>query len=550
MEYNLAQVHHAVERAVPEREFLVAGDERLTYRRFGDRARQIANALLDRGLGTVVERDPRTPHRSGQDHVGLFLHNGVEQLETMLGAIAARVAPFTVNHRYVASELAYVLEDATAEGLVFHSALAPVVEAALAERRRPRVLWQVADESGHGLVDGAEWYHEVRSAQPVALPEDLPSHWSPDDLYLIYTGGTTGRPKGVLWRQADVFVAALGGRRPDGAEWSSLDELVAHAAQGGATRLPCGPLMHGAAQWLSLGAVAAGDSIVLSRHGERFDPADVVELIEQEGIEILGIVGDAFGRPLAEQFERGDHDLSSLLVVVSGGAPLSPGVTHRLLAAVPTMVVVDGLGASETGQQARRICSAGQDPAVTFTTLTGATVLSERLDHELGRESSELGWLAQSGRVPLGYLGDPDRSARTFPVVEGRRFAVPGDRARWHDHGRIELLGRESSTINTGGEKVFAEEVESALLRHRAVADCVVVGRPSPRWGQEVVAIVALVDRVQTADADLLEEAARHLARYKLPKCILRVDGVQRSAAGKADYRWATQVAATAEPTG
>ncbi len=206
------------------------------------------------------------------------------------------------------------------------------------------------------------------------------------------------------------------------------------------------------------------------------------------------------------------------------------------------MVVVDGLGASETGQQARRICSAGQDPSVTFSTLTGATLLSERLDNELGRESSEIGWLAQSGRVPLGYLGDPDRSARTFPVVEGRRFAVPGDRARWHPDGRLELLGRESSTINSGGEKVFAEEVEGALLHHRAVADCVVVGRPSARWGQEVVAIVALIEGAQAADADLLEEAARHLARYKLPKSILRVDRVQRSAAGKADYHWATQV--------
>ena len=547
MEFNLAQVHHAVERAIPDRDLLITGDERLTYRQFGDRARRIANALLARGLGTVVERDPTTPYRSGQDHIGLFLHNRVEQLETMLGAITARVAPFTVNHRYLPGELAYVLADAAAEGLVFQSALAPVVERALADLPRPRVLWQVADGSGHPLVDGAEWYHEVRSAQPASLPEDLPSRWSPDDLYLLYTGGTTGRPKAVLWRQADVFVAALGGRRPDGAEWDSLKDLVAHAERGGATRLPCGPLMHGAAQWLALGAPAAGDTIVLSGRGDRFDPVDVADRVERERVEILGIVGDAFGRPLAEQFERGDRDLSSLLVVVSGGAPLSPVVARRLLAAVPSMVVVDGLGASETGQQARRIHSAGRDPASTFATLAGATVLSEGLDHELDRDSSEIGWLAQSGRVPLGYLNDPDRSARTFPTVGGRRCAVPGDRARWLSDGSLELLGRESSTINTGGEKVFAEEVEAALVHHRAVADCIVIGRPSSRWGEEVVAVVELLDGVSAADADLLEEAARHIARYKLPKCVVRVDRVHRSAAGKADYRWAAQVVAGAQ---
>jgi fatty-acyl-CoA synthase len=424
--------------------------------------------------------------------------------------------------------------------------LAPVV-AEVRDRLGPlEVLWQVGDGSGGTLVEGAEWYEDALAAASPTLAPELVASWSPDDLYVLYTGGTTGRPKGVLWRQADIFVAALGGRRLDtDEEWRGLDQLRAHAPSGGARLMPTPPFMHGAAHWMAFNGFANANTIVLSSVSDRFDPVDVVEVVEAEQVEVLMIVGDAFGRPLVEELERRGGAPSSLLVLISGGAPLSPGTKQRLLEVAPSTVLLDGLGASETGQQASRLSSAGAAAtAGTFEPGPGACVLSEQLDRLLGPDDAELGWLAQTGRVPLGYLGDPERTARTFPVIGGERYAVPGDRARWRPDGSLELVGRDSTTINSGGEKIFAEEVEQALLRHEAVADCVVVGRRSERWGEEVVAVVQLRSGALAGDEDLVREAGRHLARYKLPKAIVRVPEVRRAASGKADYRWAARVAA------
>jgi 3-oxocholest-4-en-26-oate---CoA ligase len=371
--------------------------------------------------------------------------------------------------------------------------------------------------------------------------------WSPDDLYIVYTGGTTGMPKGVLWRQADIFVAALGGRRLDsGEEWTSLEKIAANARADGSMRLLAGPpFMHGAAHWLAFNGFTNANTIVIPSTVDHLDPDEVIEVIETERVQVLLIVGDAFGRPLVEAMERSNRNLSSLLVTVSGGAALSPGLKERLLAAVPTMMLLDGLGASETGQQASQIGSGGLTPTTgTFSPLPGMAVLNDDFSGRLDPGDTEQGWLAQSGRIPIGYLGDPERTARTFPVVDGTRYAIPGDRASFDGRGLVRLHGRESATINSGGEKIFAEEVEQALIRHPSVADCLVVGRPSQRWGEEVVAVVQLVEDIEANDADLLEEAARHIARFKLPKAILRVGRVERSPSGKADYRWAGAVAA------
>ncbi len=546
MEFNLAQVHEAVEAAVPDRECIIFRDRRLTYAQVGERSRRMANVLRDRGLGDVVERDGLAPHESGQDHLAIYLHNGNEYLESMLGAYKARVAPFNVNYRYVAEELEYLLRDAGARAIVFHSAFAPVLDDVRGRLPELAVLLQVEDGSSHGLLDGAEWYEDALAGASPELDPELVASWSPDDLYILYTGGTTGMPKGVLWRQGDIFVGALGGRRLDnGQEWTSLEEIADHAPSGGTRLLPGPPFMHGAAHWMAFNGFTNASTLCLPSVPEHLEPVDVLELIEREGVNILLIVGDAFGRPIVEQLERGDHDLSSLLIVVSGGAALSPGIKERLLRAVPTMMVLDGLGASETGQQASQLTSAGQTAVTgTFTPGPGMCILSEDLDEVLSAGHDQLGWLAQSGRVPLGYLGDPAKTARTFPVIDGVRYAVPGDRARVRQDGSVELFGRDSATINSGGEKIFAEEVEQALLRHPSVADCLVAGRDSERWGNEVVAVVQLLDGIDASDEDLLEEAARHVARYKLPKAIVRVDRVRRSPSGKADYRWARATAA------
>ena len=550
MEFNLAQVHEAVEAAVPDRECIVFGDRRLSYRDVGDRTRALANALRAAGLGSVQPRAGLAGHESGQDHLAIYLHNGNEYLESMLGAYKARVAPFNVNYRYVGAELEGLLRAAHARGIVFHSTFAPLLGEVLDRLPLLEVLIQVDDGTGGDLLPGARWYEDMLSDHAGALPDGLAASWSPDDLYLLFTGGTTGAPKGVLWRQADIFVGALGGRRLDtGVEWEGLDEIITAAPAGGSRLLPGPPFMHGAAHWMAFNGFTNANTVVLPRVTDRLDPADLLRTVESEQVNIVLIVGDAFGRPLAQELERHSYELSSLLITVSGGASLSAGVKERLLCAVPTMLVLDGLGASETGQQASRLSSAGQRATTgTFTPGTGMRVLSRDLTRVLQPGIDELGWLAQTGRVPLGYLDDPGSTSRTFPMIDGRRFAVPGDRARLLGDGTVELLGRDSATINSGGEKVFAEEVERALLRHPSVADCLVVGRPSARWGQEVVAVLELLDGSDDIpDADLLAAPVPHIARYKLPKKIIRVTTVHRSASGKADYRWA---AATASLTG
>lgn len=551
MEYNLAAVLEAVERAAPDRPCIVEGTtRRTTYGELGDRTRQLANALRARGLGGVTPRDALAPHESGQDHLALYLHNCREYLEGMVGAYKARVAPFNVNYRYVAEELEYLLRDSGARAIVFHSAFAPTLAEVLPRLDRLDVLLQVPDPSGNELLAGAEWYDDALAPQPTTLPDEVRTSWSPDDLYILYTGGTTGMPKGVLWRQADIFVAALGGRRlDDDQEWSSLDDIADNAADGGTVLLPGPPFMHGAAHWMAHNAFTNGNTIVLPDVVDHLDTSDVLATVEREKVNVLLIVGDAFGRPLVDAIEadaRSDtpRDLSSLLAVVSGGAALSAGVKDRLLEALPSIIVLDGLGSSETGQQGSQISAAGSNASTgDFTPGRGMALLSEDLREVLGPGHDGDGWLAQAGRVPLGYLGDADKTARTFPTVDGVRYSVPGDRARLREDGTLELLGRDSVTINSGGEKVFAEEVEQALLKHPAVFDCVVTGRPSQRWGNEVVAVVQLCEGTEASDEDLLEEAARHVARYKLPKAIVRRDRIQRSPAGKADYRWAREQA-------
>ncbi len=549
MEFNLAQVHEAVAAAVPDRECIVWRDRRLTYAQVTDRTRRLANHLLDRGLGVRQERADLAGHESGQSHLACYLHNGNEYIEAMLGAYKARVAPFNVNYRYVAEELRYLLHDAVAEAIVFHSAFAERLAEVLPDLPKLTVLLQVDDGSGAELLPGAEWYEEALAGASADRPD---VEWSPDDLYILDTGGTTGMPKGVLWRQADIFVGAMGGRSlATGEEWPSLDAIAEAAANGGARLLPAPPFMHGAGHWLAFNAMTGGSTVCIQHDTVGFDPADVWGTVVRESVNILLIVGDAFGRPLVDELERAaeagsPYDLSSMLMIVSGGAPLNSTLKDRFLAALPTVMVMDAVGASETGSQMAHMSAAGQQASTgTFTPGPGAAIVSEDLSTALDAGHAEVGWLAQRGRVPLGYLGDAEKTARTFPVIDGIRFSVPGDRARLTADGIIELYGRDSVTINSGGEKIFAEEVEQAIAHHPDVYDVVVAGRPSERWGQEVVAIVQLREGATPDQDALLAEAATHVARYKLPKTFRFVPAIVRSPAGKADYRWAKEQAAT-----
>jgi fatty-acyl-CoA synthase len=313
-----------------------------------------------------------------------------------------------------------------------------------------------------------------------------------------------------------------------------LDDLVTAARRRSLRTLPSAPFMHGAAHWNALSAWATGGTVVVQDDPTRFDPADVLATCARTGVTALQVVGDPFARPLLEELARTDHDLSALRFLLSGGAVLSAPVKARLTAALPGLTIVDVLGSSETGRQA---VTKGEGAFVPERT---AVVLSDDLARRLAPGDPEAGWLAQVGRVPMGYLGDEARTRATFPVLDGVRFAVSGDKVRLLADGRLDFLGRESVTINTGGEKVFAEEVEQALTSHPAVRDAVVVGRPSERWGQEVVAVFSLVDGAsRPPDAELRDHCRTSLAGYKLPKAFVTVPTVRRSPAGKADYAWA-----------
>ncbi|MEY2404874.1 MAG: 3-oxocholest-4-en-26-oate---CoA ligase [Acidimicrobiaceae bacterium] len=547
MEYNLAQVHEAIAAAIPDRECIVFRDRRLSWADVTDRTRRLANVLAGAGLGARPEgRAGLAGHESHEDHLAIYCYNGNEYLEAMVGAFKARLGPVNVNYRYVAEELRYLLDNSQAKAIVYHSQFAPTLAEVLPDLPQLTVLLQVDDDSGNGLLPGARWYEEALAAASPEPPAAAAS-WSPDDLYLLYTGGTTGMPKGVLWRQHDIFVSVMGGAVA-GTPHESLESVV-EAAKGGSMRvMPAAPFMHGAGHWIAFLAMNGGNTVVIQDEVRRLDPKDVLSIVEREKISFLQIVGDAFARPILDEIEMGSYDLSSLFIILSGGAALNSTLKERFLAAVPHAMILDGMGSSEGGGQMTQVTTAGSDVTTgTFTPGPGTCIVSEDMTRILEPGSEDVGWVAMRGHVPLGYLGDPEKSARTFPVIDGVRYSIPGDRGRQRVDGTVEMLGRDSVTINSGGEKIFAEEVEAALGHHPDVYDAVVCGRPSEQWGQEVVAIVQLRDGVNPGagvEASLLEESARHIARYKQPKELIFVDKVVRSPAGKADYRWAKEIAA------
>ena len=540
-QFTVGEIHEAIAKTRPDEDCLVFRDRRLSWQEVTERTRRLANFLNDRGYGCHTERDLLAQQESGQDHLAIYLHNGNEYLECMLGAFKGRVAPFNVNYRYVAEELTYLLNDSAASIIVFHSTFAPILESVLADAPQLTLLLQVPDESDHPLLPGAIWYEDALESSR----DDEPSLAHPDDLYILYTGGTTGMPKGVMWRQGDALVECFGGSRLA----HTVEDFVADTK--GRMALVAPPFMHGAGHWVAFGSWNAGGTVFVPSIPERLDADDIWSMVETEKIDFLLIVGDAFARPLIDQLKTGSYDISSLTVVISGGAALSAHYKEELLQLAPHLMIIDGLGSSEAGGQLTHMSAVGGASTGTFPLSPNNHVLSEDLSQVLepGHAEAghpEAGWLAKSGRLALGYLGDAEKTSRTYPVINGVRYVVPGDRAVLTQDGHVELRGRDSVTINSGGEKIFAEEVEMAVKSHPAVLDCVVTGRPSERWGNEVVAIVHLRASAPTTDQELTDEAAQHIARYKLPKQFIYVDHIVRSPSGKADYRWAKSIANSA----
>jgi fatty-acyl-CoA synthase len=533
MEFNLADLWERVVDEIPDHEALVCGDRRLTYAQADERATRLAHHLADRGVGVG-------------DHVALQLYNGTEYLEGMLAAFKLRAVPINVNYRYGDNELRYLLDDADARAIVHHREFAPALDAIRADLPLLHTFVEVDDASDAPSLAHATGYETaLTTASPV---RDFGPR-SADDLYILYTGGTTGMPKGVMWRAEDIFFGAFGGGNLGDAPIATPEQVV-NTFDLHRRGLPACPFMHGTAHWMAFATLYSGGTVVISTE-HHFDAEQLWRLMETERVTFLVIVGDAFARPLVETYDdlAPPVDVSPLTVVLSGGAVLSPSVKAAWVDRLPGTLLIDGFGASETGGQGQSVSAAGGpiESVARFRVNDETTVLDDDL-RPVG--PGVVGKLARRGHVPLGYYDDPEKTAATFPVVDGVRWSVPGDHARIEDDGTITVLGRGSVSINTGGEKVYPEEVEAALKSHDAVFDAVVVGVPDERWGERVTAVVqARAGATPTLD-DLAEHVRAQLASYKVPRELVLVDAVARSPSGKPDYRWAraAAVAGTATP--
>ena len=528
MHPNFATLYEAIAAQEPDAGAIVQGDRRISWGELDDVASRLAGAF------SAWQLQPG-------DRVGLYLRNGPEYLELAYGAFKARAVPININYRYRAGEVDYLLLDADARVLVFDGSLASHV-AACAELDG-RMLVQVDDGSGP-LLDGAQWYHDV-----VAGAEPLPPvERSGDDHLILYTGGTTGMPKGVVWRHGDLFQTlglpayqAVGLAVPE-----TPEEAAAVAAQlrtdGAApVLLSAPPLIHGTALFLAMAAFLRGGTVVLLSSGS-FDADELWRHVQGERVTDLAIVGDPFARPMLSALEaaeaRGEpYDISSVRIISSSGIAWGSEV-KRGLRARGQMVMLDMLGASEGGPFATSMTLPGQEPPETATfTIADRAVLLDEAGRPIPRGSDQVGVLAYKGSGPIGYHGDPDKTASTFRTIDGERYVVLGDLATVAADGTVTFLGRGSMCINTGGEKVYPEEVEDVLRDHAAVSDCYVVGVPDDTYGEAVAAVVLAARPV--ADDELVAHVRSRLAGYKQPRHIVQVDELVRSPTGKSDYAWA-----------
>jgi fatty-acyl-CoA synthase len=530
VEFNLADLFECVADAVPDRVAAVGGSRRVTYHELDERSTRVAHALAALGV-------------AAGEHVGLAMGNTIAHIETMLGCYKLRAVPINVNYRYTDRELAYLFDDADVVAVVHDERVAEV--------------GKVAGDRIVVDVDAPEYETMIAAASDA---RDLGPR-SPDDHYMLYTGGTTGMPKGVVWRQEDIFFAAMGGGNPGGPPISAPAEIAASVVENPAQRLRAflapgdggpgeyvslalGPLMHASGQWSALGTLLGGGKLVLY-DAPHVDMCDVLDLIARERVGALNLVGDASARPLLDALTEnpGRWDTSSLILLGSGGSILSGDAKDALLAALPSVVaIIEGIGSSESPAQAVALTARAGAPSqsLTFSAKPETMVVDDDLQ-PIPAGAGIVGRLATRGRVPIGYYKDAERSARTFVEIDGARWSLPGDMATIDADGTVHLLGRGSQCINTGGEKVYPEEVEAALKTHPSVTDAVVVGVADPTYGQRVVAIVT-----SPVDIDLpaLQAHCRErLAGYKLPRAMHVVDSIERTPAGKPDYGWARAVA-------
>lgn len=540
MEYNLADLFESVVDVVPDREALLyvdhpgtGAERRLTYAQLDAAANRIAHHFIDAGL------------RPGE-HLGLHLYNGIEYLQTVLGALKARLVPVNVNYRYVEEELVYLYRDADLAALVFDGEFDERVAAASAQAPALRHLIRVgpaAASPGPGAVPFTE-------AEASGSPLRGFARRSADDQFIIYTGGTTGMPKGVMWRQEDLFFSGLGGGAPTGDPVKSPQELAERVAAGGGgiTFFPTPPLMHGTSTLTAFIGFNFGQRVVIHR---RFVPYEVLRTIEREKVTSVSLVGDAMLRPLIDALNgplRGT-DCSSLFSVSSSGAIMSDSVRAEFQSLVPTVMLLNNFGSSESGFNGTATADSGPERGFRVQVNARTAVVDPATYEPV--VPGEVGRIAQRGHVPLGYYNDPAKTADTFFRKGEERWVLLGDMATVDAEGIVTVLGRGSQCINTGGEKVYPEEVEQALKSHPDVYDALVAGVPDERWGSRVAAVLELREGAAALDLDAVQAHCRtRLAGYKIPRALVLTDRIQRSPSGKADYRWAKAVAAKAAGTG
>jgi len=530
---NLASLYEAVAAVVPQRTAVVCGGRRLTFKELDERASALAHGLLASGI------EPG-------DHVGIHMLNSVEYVEALLACLKARAVPININYRYTDRELEYLYTNADLTGLVIDEEYTP--SAARVAASCPKLRLAVVVRTGDAPDTEPVWPSHVNASEYEKIVEGRPTtpplagERTSDDRYVLYTGGTTGMPKGVVWRHEDFYMAALKGGNHYGPPHLTPEDLAAAAVATpeGMAYLLTAPLMHGAASYNLFASLFGGWKAVLLR---RFDPVEVLRLIDEEKVGIVAVVGDAIARPLADALRahRAEFDLGSWFVLGSGGAILSRSIQEEFKELLSeNLMVSNGFGASESGVDG--MIQIGPDGLMRLAPSPHVSVVDTDLK-PVPPGSEEVGTVARSGHVPLGYYNDPEKTARTFPVIDGTRWSILGDMARVEEDGAIVVLGRGSGCINTGGEKVFPEEVEQALKAHPAVMDVLVAGVPDRRFGERVAAVVELRPEGPAPGVEELREHCRsHLAGYKIPAMIAFTGSVVRSPSGKADYRWAKKV--------
>jgi acyl-CoA synthetase (AMP-forming)/AMP-acid ligase II len=533
VEFNLADLfENAVDHFGP-RECLVANGVRRSYAEMEARANRLAHHLAAHGIGPG-------------DHVGIYALNCVEWVETLWAVFKLRAVWININYRYVEDELRYVFDNADLDALVYQRVYAPRVAAV--RDCMPRNAHTVVVEDDSGADASGLDAEDYEAAMASGSPERDFGPRSGDDRYILYTGGTTGMPKGVVWRQEDVFFA-LGGGIDAQSGWKAKrpeDMIERGEAPGPRVYFAIAPLMHGATQWSVMSRSFIGHKNVLMA---RFDPREVWRLVAQEKVQALMITGDAMGRPLVEALDAESErlDVSSLFLVTSTAAVFSPTVKDDFFRRFPNLIIVDAVGASELGGSGMVLCTQGKTAMLgggpTIQAGEGTVVLDDDL-RPVEPGSDRIGKLARTGHIPLEYYKDPEKSAATFfTAPDGKRYSMPGDFARVEADGSITLLGRGSTSINSGGEKIYPEEVEQAIKSHPDAFDAVVVGVPDERWGSRVAAVVAPRPGATLTLEALQAHCRRHIAGFKVPRQLTLVDAIERSPAGKPDYRWALRVA-------